>query len=784
LKVLSGGRIAPAAAWAEGADHDITGTGSGERAAEDQPGGGVPRRSGGERIVLGTLLGLFALRVVAAGLLDPGRDELAYWWWSTRGLDAGYSLVTTGGIRIATSVLGDTIWAIRLPGLLASGLASIAFGLAVRRLGGSRALGAAAALSLGGSLWQSYAGTIAHPDSWLTLWVALFGLSAADLVRAPSPHRAAAPALWAALAALTKLTGAVLFVPAAWLAWRAARREPRGAAAAAAILAGTGAWLARSWDVRTLAGLRELGRFDPGLGAMPRLALTGGEIVLLAGPALLLLAVAGASALRARDVRARWPAGAAAALLAAWFTAFLATGQAKGNWFLPVAVLIGPPGAIALARAGRSRWVGGTAVAGALAPLALGALMLAVPSRPPGGIDRTYGWHTGERERRVSPTTTWTGRLAEYRGGRPVDPRVVRAVEEGARVVASPDYGLAFEMVWELGGDLDVWIPDDPVFASTCGPPPAGADVVWVTRSGGLEPPGGSFREVPAREDRIETGLGVFRCRSFAGESPAGRESETMLSGAGLALLLGAATAVAAEPVRPDHAPFDALLREYVTHYGVRYAAWHGNEADREALQSYLEHLQSVPISAIEAREDGHDEALAYWINLYNAATLDLVLEGYPVDSIKDLGNLIRTPWKRDVVVVEGQRLSLDEIENGIIRERFAEPRIHFALNCAAIGCPPLRAGAYTGEHLSTQLEEQTMAFLGDPGRNWVDEEGTVHLSRILDWYRDDFVAAAGSVTDFVRPYMPMLQELKPGSEPPIRHVDYDWALNESPEGR
>jgi len=719
---------------------------------------------------------------VAAVRLDPGRDELAYWWWSTRGLDAGYSLVTTGAIGLSTALLGDAVWAIRLPGLLASGMAALAVGAAIRRLGGGRALAAGGALALAGSLWQSYAGTIAHPDAWLALWVALFGLGAADLARAPDGKRVAAPALWAALAALTKLTGLVLFLPAAWLAVRHVRRFPRGAAAAAALLAGTAGWLAHAWDGRTLLGLRELGRFDPGLGAGARVGLTVVEVALLAGPALLLLAVAGGLALRTRETRNTWPGGAAAALTLACFAAFLLAGQAKGNWFLPAVILLVPPGALALARAGRGRALGAAVIVATLAPLAFGSLLLVAPDRWPQAIDRTYAWHTGERERRVSPTTTWSGRLAEYREAETVDPRISRAVTDGATVVASPDYGLAFSVAWSLGHGLGVWIPGDAVFASTCGPPAPGTDVIWITRAGRAPPGDGTFQEVPRDEQGIEPGLEVFRCRSFAGGLPAGREREAMVSRTGLVLLLAAATSVAAEPVRTDHAAFDALLHEYVTHYGVRYAAWHESDADRAALGEYLEHLQSIAISATEAEEDGRDEALAYWINLYNAATLDLVLDDYPVESIKDLGNLLRTPWKRKLVTIEGERLSLNDIENEIIRKRFPEPRIHFALNCAAIGCPPLRAGAFTAADLDAQLEQQTIAFLGDPERNWVDESGTLHLSKILDWYEDDFVQAAGSVSDFVRPYMPMLQELKPNADLRVEHVDYDWALNEAPE--
>jgi hypothetical protein len=281
----------------------------------------------------------------------------------------------------------------------------------------------------------------------------------------------------------------------------------------------------------------------------------------------------------------------------------------------------------------------------------------------------------------------------------------------------------------------------------------------------------------------LAVALAVLLCPIPGAARPgtASAEPAEAEAGAGLAEAAPAADAVP----RPDHSVFDRLLAKYVTPYGVRYASWNESAADREALVGYLQHLQSLPVSEIRKLEGGREEALAYWINLYNAATLQLVLGGYPVDSIKDLGNLIRTPWKRKVVKVEGLALSLDEIENDIIRPRFGDPRIHFALNCAAIGCPPLLDAAYLPDRLDAQLERQTQLFLGDPKRNGVDaEEGKLYLSKIFDWYEEDFVAAAGSVRAYVMPHLPALQEIKPSRELEVVYRDYDWSLNEAPERR
>lgn len=225
------------------------------------------------------------------------------------------------------------------------------------------------------------------------------------------------------------------------------------------------------------------------------------------------------------------------------------------------------------------------------------------------------------------------------------------------------------------------------------------------------------------------------------------------------------------------HQPFDALLHMYVKRTGVDYDAWDTNNADLAALRRYVESLETVPVSELENDPAARSAELAYWINLYNAATLHLVLEDYPVDSIKDLGGLLSSPWDRKVVTVEGTDLTLNDIENRIIRARFDEPRIHFALNCASRSCPPLRAEAYVPDRLDEQLEAQTKAFLSDPGHSRVEGDH-YRLSRIFDWYRDDFVKAAGSVPAFVRRYVPGAAAL--AADAKVKHLDYDWALNEA----
>ena len=210
----------------------------------------------------------------------------------------------------------------------------------------------------------------------------------------------------------------------------------------------------------------------------------------------------------------------------------------------------------------------------------------------------------------------------------------------------------------------------------------------------------------------------------------------------------------------PDHGPFNALLQRFVDASGnVDYA---GFKAAHPKLKAYLKSLDSNPPEDAWRREDG----LAYWINAYNAATLDLILDNYPLSSIKDLdgGN----PWDVKRVRLGGQVYSLNGIENDVIRPRYGDARIHFAVNCAAASCPPLRNEAYTGDRLEEQLGEQTRAFLNDDGFTEVDGDA-VTVSSIFDWYGEDF----GDVARYIGKYR---DDVDAGAE--VSFSDYDWSLN------
>ncbi|MBC7923691.1 MAG: DUF547 domain-containing protein [Ferruginibacter sp.] len=227
-------------------------------------------------------------------------------------------------------------------------------------------------------------------------------------------------------------------------------------------------------------------------------------------------------------------------------------------------------------------------------------------------------------------------------------------------------------------------------------------------------------------------------------------------------------TAPGSKPV--GHEAWDALLKKHVSAEGsVRYQ---GFRADRVALQNYLNLLsQNAPNDQTWSR----DEQLAYWINAYNAFTIDLILQHYPVKSITELGGsipFVNTPWDIDFVPVGEKKYTLNDLEQRLIRKKFDEPRIHFALVCAAASCPRLRNEAYVAAQLNRQLDEQTKEFINHPDKNKLTTNAA-QLSKIFDWYEGDFTKH-GSLVDFLNRYSTV--KLRP--EAKISHLDYAWALN------
>jgi len=239
-----------------------------------------------------------------------------------------------------------------------------------------------------------------------------------------------------------------------------------------------------------------------------------------------------------------------------------------------------------------------------------------------------------------------------------------------------------------------------------------------------------------------------------------------------------------------NHGLWDQLLRQHVVslHDGqATQVDYQGMNNDRAQLKAYLNQLTSI--SRQEFSQWSQQEQLAYLINLYNAWTIEFVLTSYPdIESIRELGGLFQSAWEIEIISLFGEPHSLNDIEHGLIRAsgRFNDPRIHFAVNCASIGCPALRSEAYTGIQLEKQLEEQTEKFLSDRSRNRL-KENTLEVSSIFKWYREDFEKGwhgVNSLTDFFAVYQNALgltvsdvQRLHAGVIN-IEFLDYDWRLN------
>jgi hypothetical protein len=225
-----------------------------------------------------------------------------------------------------------------------------------------------------------------------------------------------------------------------------------------------------------------------------------------------------------------------------------------------------------------------------------------------------------------------------------------------------------------------------------------------------------------------------------------------------------------------SHGKLETVLKKHVAGGLVDYA---GLKVDSAGLNSYLDDLATV--AEADFRSWTEPQQLAYLINLYNAATLKLIVDNYPLTSIKKVGNFLKGPWKQPVVRLHGKMTDLDSIEHKILRQDYQEPRIHFALVCAALGCPPLRAEAFTAEKLDAQLEDQGRRFLNDTTKNSVDvKKHVLYLSPIFKWFSDDFARKGKTVPQFVTPYFaePAASELKQGDFR-IAYTDYDWSLND-----
>lgn len=253
----------------------------------------------------------------------------------------------------------------------------------------------------------------------------------------------------------------------------------------------------------------------------------------------------------------------------------------------------------------------------------------------------------------------------------------------------------------------------------------------------------------------------------------------------GLAIVVGSLSGAQAE-ADPD-APYDALLRRYVkpSPDGVNrvdYAGWKANSADRAALDAYIAEMARRRPSAM-----ARNAAFAYWGNLYNAVTLKVVLDRYPVASIRDIKSdswfdpkAYIGPWRQPRVTVEGRRLSLDDIEHAIMRPTFKDPRVHYIVNCASYGCPNLMARVWRASTLEADLDAAARAFVNHPRGVTALPSGGLRVSSIYKWFIEDFGGDdAGLIAHFRAFAKPELSQ-RLATSPRIVEDAYDWSLNRS----
>jgi len=230
-----------------------------------------------------------------------------------------------------------------------------------------------------------------------------------------------------------------------------------------------------------------------------------------------------------------------------------------------------------------------------------------------------------------------------------------------------------------------------------------------------------------------------------------------------------------------DHAAWARFLERHLVEGDdginrVTYAAV--GARDRALLQRYLAHLAAVPIS-----DFNRDQQMAYWINLYNALTVEVVLAHYPVASIREIdispGLFSDGPWGAELITIEGEALSLDDIEHRILRPIWRDPRIHYAVNCAALGCPELRFEPYQGAIIDRQLDAAAGDYVNHP-RGVTIEDGELVVSSIYVWFQDDFGASEAAVIEHLRRHAGagLAAELERFAS--IDDHRYDWSLNDA----
>lgn len=246
-----------------------------------------------------------------------------------------------------------------------------------------------------------------------------------------------------------------------------------------------------------------------------------------------------------------------------------------------------------------------------------------------------------------------------------------------------------------------------------------------------------------------------------------------------------------ARPNRSDHFPqkFDhthkmwtSFLQKHVRTKGATSTIdYKSIKSDPKDLNEYLKSLEAV--SQEEFKRFSQNEKLTFLINTYNAFTVKLIVDHYPVKSIKDIGSIFSSPWKMKFFRLLGETRNLDYIEHDVIRRQFNEPRIHFAVNCASVGCPALRSEAFVPSRLDKQLEDAAIIFISDKARNrFTPDTKSLELSSIFKWYGSDFPKKYGSLEAFLAPRItsnPDQRKIIQDGKANVSYLDYDWSLND-----
>ena len=237
--------------------------------------------------------------------------------------------------------------------------------------------------------------------------------------------------------------------------------------------------------------------------------------------------------------------------------------------------------------------------------------------------------------------------------------------------------------------------------------------------------------------------------------------------------------AMAQNTTMPEGAPemnksYNAFLAKYIVQKdGINLVQYGKVTAeDERSLEDYIETLSDTDITSYTDQE-----VLAYWFNLYNAKTLDLILDNYPVKSIKKIG-FLSGPWDKDILNVRGQEMSLNNIEHDTVRETFNEPRVHFAFNCASIGCPNLKATAWEASTLDADLTQATKNYIASPRGVRIEKDGEIAASKIFKWYNEDFGENETDVIAFLAKFAEGDKKAALQKATEIDDYDYDWSLN------